>query len=78
MSVDLKEENLKVILDSGFERKDINVFDKVMMQMLLDSRDQNDESLRMLRKPIFESDKPIESLNIPDSLVLKLAYARKK
>ena len=43
--------SLKILLGEDFERN-INVLDKAIMCMILDSRDHNDEALRMLRKTL--------------------------
>ena len=68
--------NLEVTLNDVLPGN-INVLDKVIFQMIIDSKNKNDEPLRLLEKPIFPSDVPIERLNIDDSIVLKLAYKRK-
>ena len=52
-----------------------NILDKAIINMILDSKDGE---LRILEKAIFESDKPIEQLDVDDSLVLKLVYQRKR
>ena len=70
----MKEDNLRVTLHN---RSDLNVYDNIMRQMMSDSIKHNDETLRLLEKPIFDSDQPIEKLNVSDSLVLKLAYSKK-
>ena len=57
-------------------KMEFNVFDKVMHMMLVDSASYNDESLRLMEKPIFDPDQQIQELDISDWLVLKLAYSR--
>ena len=82
MSINLEKNQkqidvLKIMLDETIQ-KDINILDRSIMQMILDSRNENDESLRMLEKSLFNSESPIEQLNVEDSLVLKLVYQRKQ
>ena len=69
--------NLEIALNDESREGIDNVLDKAIFQMIIDSKNENDEPLRMLEKPIFQSDAPIERLNIDDALVLKLAYKRK-
>ena len=70
----MKEDNLRVTLHN---RPDLNVYDNIMRQMMSDSIKHNDETLRLLEKPIFDSDQSIEELCVSDSIVLKLAYSKK-
>ena len=55
-----------------------NLLDEVILQIILDSKEHNDEELRILEKPIFPPNQPVAQLNVPESLVLKLAYQRKQ
>ena len=45
------------------------------MSVVVD-KEENDEPLRLLENPIFDSNTPIERINVDDSIILKLAYSK--
>lgn len=51
-----------------------NNLDKAIFQTLCDSKDENDEPLRLLEKSLFDSKRPVDRLDLEDSVVLKLTY----
>lgn len=52
-----------------------NKLDRTISQMLADAKEYNDDKLHTI-KPIFDSKREIEHLNIPDSIILKLLYMK--
>lgn len=54
-----------------------NNIDRAIFQTLHDSELENDEPLRVLEKPLFDSKKSVERLDVEDSIILKLAYGTK-
>ena len=67
-------------IDLDKESKDDvkNLFDKVMSTILVDSRYENDEPLRILKKPPFDSSREIERLDVDDSIILRLMYLKEQ
>ena len=53
-----------------------NILDRVMIQMLIDSKNENDETLRILPQPVFDLTRKIDMLDVKDSTILKIMYLK--
>ena len=53
-----------------------NILDRMIIQMLIDSKDENDEPLRMLSQSLFDPARKIERLNVDDSVILNIMYIK--
>ena len=51
-----------------------NILDRVMIRMLIDSKNENDETLRILPQPVFDLTRKIDVLDVKDSTILKIMY----
>lgn len=64
-------------LDRGQKDRLQNVPDKLVFHMILDMQDSKEE-LRLLDKLPFDSERPIDELDIPDYKILNIMIAQKE
>ena len=53
-----------------------NIFDRVIVQMLTDSKNENDEPLHVLPRSLFDPAGKIERLDVEDSVILRIMYIK--
>ncbi len=79
MAAVVKEtETLDFSREVSFDLK--NYIDKAMLQTIIDSKEENDEPLRIIEKSLFkgtESEKTIDRLAIKQSVLVSLLYKPK-
>ena len=53
-----------------------NIFDRVIVQMLTDSKNENDEHLHVLPRSLFDPAGKIARLDVEDSVILSIMYIK--
>ena len=67
----------EVPFERGVEQNLQNYIDLAILQTLKDSKDENDEPLRITGVPLFKGDKKVKTidrLEIPESIMIPLLY----
>ena len=66
----------KVVFKIDFKLNINSIHDKVMLQMLEDSANENDEPLRLIEKMIWDPKTKPAEFDVNDSTVLRLMYRK--
>lgn len=71
------EEKLDVAFDRNAEPSINNIHDRVMLQILQDSLEENDEPLRLIERLIWDPEKATVEFDVKDLETWRLVYSSK-